>query len=187
MQKMPQQAADDFETFGGRTVVITGGAPGIGLATARMVVDRGGSVILMGRSPERLKAAREALGSAASTRGQDRLCRHRSCRSSRYRGRWNPSRSSVDLDTRHARQLFEIKYWGQHNSIKYAAPRMAPHGSVVLFSGWISRKPAAEMSTLAAIDGAIEALARTLALVLRVARLRRSVPADSLSTQLHKA
>jgi hypothetical protein len=43
------------------------------------------------------------------------------------------------------------------------------------------------MSTLAAIDGAIEALARTLALVLRVARLRRSVPADSLSTQLHKA
>jgi NAD(P)-dependent dehydrogenase (short-subunit alcohol dehydrogenase family) len=67
MQKMPQQAADDFETFGGRTVVITGGASGIGLATARMVVDRGGSVILMGRSPERLKAAREALGSAAST------------------------------------------------------------------------------------------------------------------------
>jgi hypothetical protein len=66
--------------------------------------------------------------------------------------------------------LFEIKYWGQHHSIKYAAPRMAPHGSVVLFSGWISRKPAAEMSTLAAIDGAIEALARTLALVLRVAR-----------------
>jgi hypothetical protein len=66
--------------------------------------------------------------------------------------------------------LFEIKYWGQHNSIKYAAPRMAPHGSVVLFSGWISRKPAAEMSTLTAIDGAIEALARTLALVLRVAR-----------------
>src|SRR5262249_10879965 len=41
-----------------------------------------------------------------------------------------------------------------------------PHGSVVLFSGWISRKPAAGMSTPAAIDGAIEALARTLALEL---------------------
>jgi NAD(P)-dependent dehydrogenase (short-subunit alcohol dehydrogenase family) len=72
----------------------------------------------------------------------------------------------VDLDTRQARQLFEVKYWGQHHSIKYAAPRMVPRGSVVLFSGWISRKPAAEMSTLAAIDGAIEALARTLALEL---------------------
>jgi NAD(P)-dependent dehydrogenase (short-subunit alcohol dehydrogenase family) len=176
MQKMPQQAADDFETFGGRTVVITGGAPGIGLATARMVVDRGGSVILMGRSPERLKAAREALGSAASTIQLDvtdedavrtafaDIDRVDHLVTAALRGRL------VDLDTRHARQLFEVKYWGLHNSIKYAAPRMAPHGSVVLFSGWISRKPAAEMSTLAAIDGAIEALARTLALVLRVAR-----------------
>ena len=32
-----------------------------------------------------------------------------------------------------------------------------------LREGWISRKPAVEMSTLAAIDGAIEALARTMA------------------------
>jgi NADP-dependent 3-hydroxy acid dehydrogenase YdfG len=71
MQKIPQQVANDFEAFGGRTVVITGGASGIGFATARMVVDRGGSVILMGHSPERLKAAREALGSAVSTNQLD--------------------------------------------------------------------------------------------------------------------
>jgi NADP-dependent 3-hydroxy acid dehydrogenase YdfG len=68
MQKMPQQVADDFEAFGGRTVVITGGASGIGLATARMIVDRGGSVMLMGRSPERLKAAREALAGCGKSR-----------------------------------------------------------------------------------------------------------------------
>jgi len=181
MQKMPRQVADDFETFGGRTVVITGGASGIGLATARMVVDRGGSVILMGRSPERLKAAREALGSAASTvqldatdedavrtafADIDRVDHLVTAAAGTLRGRL------VDLDTRHARQLFEVKYWGQHHSIKYAAPRTAPHGTVVLFSCWISRKPAAEMSTLAAIDGAIEALARTLALELELAPVR---------------
>jgi NAD(P)-dependent dehydrogenase (short-subunit alcohol dehydrogenase family) len=72
--------------------------------------------------------------------------------------------------------LFEVKYWGQHHSIKYAAPRMAPHGSVVLFSGWISRKPAVEMSTLAAVDGAIEALARTLALELAPVRVNAITP-----------
>src|SRR5262249_56070380 len=62
---MSQRITDDLDAFGGRTVVITGGASGSGLATARMVVDRGGRVILMGRSPERLKAAREELGPAA--------------------------------------------------------------------------------------------------------------------------
>jgi hypothetical protein len=36
----------------------------------------------------------------------------------------------VDLDTRRARQLFEVKFWGQHHCVKYAAPRMAPHGSI---------------------------------------------------------
>ena len=70
----------------------------------------------------------------------------------------------IDLDTQRARELFDTKFWGQHHCIKYAASRMAAGGSVVLFSGWISRKPAVEMSTLAAVDGAIEALARTLAL-----------------------
>jgi NAD(P)-dependent dehydrogenase (short-subunit alcohol dehydrogenase family) len=38
---MPQQVADLFEIFDGQTVVIGGGASGIGLATAHMVVDRG--------------------------------------------------------------------------------------------------------------------------------------------------
>jgi NAD(P)-dependent dehydrogenase (short-subunit alcohol dehydrogenase family) len=82
----------------------------------------------------------------------------------------------VDLDTRRARQLFEVKFWGQHHCVKYAAPRMAPHGSIVLFSGWISRKSAVEMSTLAAIDGAVEALARTMGLELAPVRVNAITP-----------
>jgi NAD(P)-dependent dehydrogenase (short-subunit alcohol dehydrogenase family) len=132
-----------------------------------------------------LKVAREALGSAAATirldvtdedavrtafADIDRVDHLVTEAAGTLRGRL------AELDTRHARQLFEVKYWGQHHSIKYAAPRMAPHGSVVLFSGWISRKPAAEMSTLAAIDGAIEALARTLAVELAPVRVNAITP-----------
>jgi NAD(P)-dependent dehydrogenase (short-subunit alcohol dehydrogenase family) len=182
---MPQQVADRFELFRGQTVVITGGTSGIGLATARMVIDRGGNVILMGRTRERLKAAREELGAAASTvqldvteedavkaafASIDRIDHLVTAAAGTLRGRL------VGLDTRHARQLFEVKFWGQHHSVKYAAPRMATHGSVVLFSGWISRKPAVEMSTLAAIDGAIEALARTVALELAPVRVNAITP-----------
>jgi NAD(P)-dependent dehydrogenase (short-subunit alcohol dehydrogenase family) len=60
--------------------------------------------------------------------------------------------------------------------VKYAAPRMVPHGSIVLFSGWSSRKPVIELPTLAAIDGAIEALARTMALELAPVRVNAITP-----------
>ena len=43
---------------------------------------------------------------------------------------------------------------------------VAPHGSVVLLSSGVTRKAAVEMSTLAAVNGAIEDLARAMALQL---------------------
>ena len=182
---MSQRITDDRDAFGGRTVVITGGASGIGLATARMVVDRGGRVVLMGRSLGRLKAAQAELGAAAATieldvtdedavrravTGIERIDHLITAAAGTLRGRL------IDLDTQRARELFDTKFWGQHYCIKYAAPRMAADGSIVLFSGWISRKPVVEMSTLAAVDGAIEALARTLALELAPVRVNAITP-----------
>ena len=182
---MSQRITDERDAFGGRTVVITGGASGIGLATARMIVDRGGRVILMGRSLGRLKAAQAELGAAAATieldvtdedavrravTGIERIDHLITAAAGTLRGRL------IDLDTQRARELFDTKFWGQHHCIKYAASRMAADGSVVLFSGWISRKPAVEMSTLAAVDGAIEALARTLALELAPVRVNAITP-----------
>jgi NAD(P)-dependent dehydrogenase (short-subunit alcohol dehydrogenase family) len=160
-----------------------------------MVIDRGSKVILMGRTRERLKAAREELGPAATTvqldvtdedavkaafASIDRIDHLVTAAAGTLRGRL------VDLDTRDARQLFEVKFWGQHHSLKYAAPRIAAHGSVVLFSGWISRKPTVEMSTLAAIDGAIEALARTMALELAPVRVNAITPGQ-IDTPLWRA
>lgn len=47
----------------GKTVVITGGSGGLGLALAQRLIHRWGChVIATGRSPERLEAARAAIG-----------------------------------------------------------------------------------------------------------------------------
>jgi 3-oxoacyl-[acyl-carrier protein] reductase len=48
--------------FTGRRVVITGGAGGIGVATARAVLERGAHVLLIDIEEDRLIAARESLG-----------------------------------------------------------------------------------------------------------------------------
>ena len=49
----------------GRKVLITGGASGIGLATARRFVDEGARVALLDRDPSGLDQALQALGEAA--------------------------------------------------------------------------------------------------------------------------
>ena len=45
----------------GKVAVITGATGGIGEATAKLFLDEGASVMLVGRSAERLKATRERL------------------------------------------------------------------------------------------------------------------------------
>jgi len=49
----------------GRRVVVTGGSSGIGLATARALLDRGARVCVVARDPERLGSAVDALGDSA--------------------------------------------------------------------------------------------------------------------------
>lgn len=46
----------------GKTVLITGGTSGIGLATAKLFRDEGAQLIITGRNPERLAAAQQELG-----------------------------------------------------------------------------------------------------------------------------
>jgi 3-oxoacyl-[acyl-carrier protein] reductase len=48
--------------FTGRRIVITGGAGGIGIATARAFLDRGAHVLLIDIEEDRLVAARDSLG-----------------------------------------------------------------------------------------------------------------------------
>lgn len=50
--------------FSGKTVLITGGTSGIGLATAQRILSEGGKVIVTGSRDESLQRAREALSGA---------------------------------------------------------------------------------------------------------------------------
>jgi len=57
--------------YEGKRVVITGGTSGIGLATAKALVDGGARVLVTGRSPASLEVARVELGPAAIVERSD--------------------------------------------------------------------------------------------------------------------
>ena len=165
----------------GAHIVITGGGSGIGLATARRALALDAEqVVVAGRDADRLAAAAAHLGSRSTPLVLDvtdeTAVRHAlqavgpfdhlvTAAAGNYRSTF------PQLDTAAARQLFESKFWGQHHCVRHGAPLLRSGGSITLFSGWISRKPAPGTSTLAAVDGAIEALARVLSLELAPLRV----------------
>lgn len=175
-------------TFAGQRVAITGGSSGIGLALARRVGRLGATPILLARDETKLHAARRALADehihavtspldvtdeaaverTFATLGE--LDHVVTAAAGTLRGRL------TDLTTGDARALFESKFWGQHHCVKHAAPFLRSSGSIALFSGWIARKPMIGTSTLAAVDGAIEALTRVLALELAPVRVNAVTP-----------
>ena len=58
----------------GKVAVITGGTTGIGLATAKRFAAEGAKVVITGRNPETLEAARQEVGDSVevSTPGRSR-------------------------------------------------------------------------------------------------------------------
>lgn len=173
------------QNFANQHVVITGGSSGIGLCLAQDLARRGARLTLLGRDLAKLEqAAAQVEGpvQVASVDVSDEaavagffgalgpLDHLVTAAAGTVRG------TVVELEVARARALFESKYWGQYLCAKYAAPQLAARGSIVMFSGWISRKPMAGVSTLAAVDAAIEALGRTLALELAPRRVNVITP-----------
>src|SRR5258708_25060844 len=56
-----QKSGGDMSEFAGKGAIITGGGRGIGLACARLIAQRGGSVVLIGHDRELLHRAEDTL------------------------------------------------------------------------------------------------------------------------------
>lgn len=148
-------------------------------------MERGASVVIAGRTVEKLEAAKASLGGAAEMRRLD-VTREAEVKSFFAEiGAFDHLVTAapgvvfgrvLDLETAAARDLMESKYWGQYHSARHGAPMMPPDGSITFFSGWLGQNPMLSTSSFAAADGAVEALARVLALELAPIRVNTVVP-----------
>jgi NAD(P)-dependent dehydrogenase (short-subunit alcohol dehydrogenase family) len=131
--------------FGGKVAVITGGASGIGLATARRIVSEGGRVVLGDLDAAALSPVAEELGDAVEVVAGDvsveadveRLVETAVVRfggldvAFANAGIGSAARL-VDLDVAEWSRVLDVNLTGPYLLIKHAARRMGGGGSIVV-------------------------------------------------------
>ncbi|HUZ23255.1 MAG TPA: SDR family oxidoreductase [Streptosporangiaceae bacterium] len=163
--------------FDGKTILITGGGSGIGLATAHRLVDVGASVVLAGRNRDRLEAAVKDLNApdrvlavptdVATTSDLDALMAAAGQRFGRLDGVFanagvaNFSRSA-DVSETEFDELVGVNFKGVYFTVAKALPLLNDGASVVLNGSWLIHRGIAFTSVYAATKAAVANLAHTL-------------------------
>ena len=167
------------------TALILGGTSGIGLATGRRLLDQGVTVHVGGRSRERLDAVaatdpglvghqvdaldRAGVAALAASIGPvDYLVITLS-------GSEGPG-PIADLDLTMLRRAFEAKFWGHVTAIQAVLPHLAAAGSITLLGAVSARAGVPGTAGIAAINGAVEAMVKPLAVELSPRRVNGVSP-----------
>ncbi len=173
-------------TLANKIVVLLGGSSGIGLATAKAAKAEGADVIITGRSQSRLDAARAEIGGEVRTVALD-VADEGGMRAM-FEGLSRVdhifvSAATVTLggglkpDTDKLRPGMDTRFWGSIYAAKYGAPKMPPEGSIVFCSGTSAWRPFPGSGGVGAAScGAVEALARSLAVDLAPIRVNVVAP-----------
>jgi NAD(P)-dependent dehydrogenase (short-subunit alcohol dehydrogenase family) len=165
----------------GQKVVVVGGSSGIGLSTAELAKREGADVIIASRNAERLNSVAGNLGATAiaadvtSDKSVENLFRacgpvdHVVVTAAQLRT--GPFKTVAMEDVR---ATMEGKFWGAWRVARSADIR--PGGSLTLVSGYLSIRPRPNSAIVGAANGAIESLARSLALELAPVRVNAVSP-----------
>lgn len=171
------------EALKDKHVVVIGGSAGIGKAVAIGAASAGARVSIASRNGERVKAAVAEIGSMSRGAVVDQTDPH--SLKSFFAGTGEVDHlvlagSEVKPGAFRAQSIADAqasmmsKFWGQYAAIK--AAKLAPGGSVVLFSGAASRKVSVGVPSLSAINAAVEALGKALAVELAPVRVNVMSP-----------
>jgi NAD(P)-dependent dehydrogenase (short-subunit alcohol dehydrogenase family) len=164
-------------------VLVFGGSSGIGLATAAAAAKAGAAVTIASRSQTKLDSALVKLNKTGRAIVLDTGDAGAIERFFADEAPWDHvivsaaqtrTRSVRTLDLADARAAMESKFWGAYRVAR--AAKIKDSGSLTCISGGLSVRPSARSVLQGAINAALEALARGLALELASVRVNAVSP-----------
>jgi NAD(P)-dependent dehydrogenase (short-subunit alcohol dehydrogenase family) len=170
----------------GKIAVVTGAGSGIGLAIAERFGAEGAEVVLVGRQKERLDEAAARIGGGAHgvsvDVGEEEQVRQLMEDLPRVDILCTMAGKAVfgpidELPPSAWKDLFHARFFGQIYAIHYAVPKMPEGGVILLCSGIADAAYVPDYAGGAAIGGAVNAMAKNLAVELAP----RSIRVNALS------
>ncbi|WP_318272140.1 SDR family oxidoreductase [Microbispora triticiradicis] len=175
----------------GRTAVLIGGSSGIGLAAGVLLRSVGARVVLVGRDPDRLKAAVSRVRSAGPAEdpddavlavpgdaGDERTLAEAFDKAGHAdhalvtAGGLSGAGPLTGLSADDIRTTLESRLWPAFAVARAAADRLPPGGSLTFSSGILVLRPAPGLTAPLSVAGAVETLTKVLAVELAPARIR---------------
>lgn len=166
--------------FKDQIVVVVGGSSGIGLATAKAAHAEGASVVIMGRSQDRLDQATAQIGNEArgvqvdieQENSVDDAFAEIGQLNHLFISAQDAATALLSETTKDKlRPTLDSKIWGALHVVKHAASRIQKDGSIVFISGLAGRKGYSGFALAGAANAGIEAVARNLAVELAPIRV----------------
>jgi NAD(P)-dependent dehydrogenase (short-subunit alcohol dehydrogenase family) len=173
-------------SLNGKQVLVIGGGSGIGRAVAEGAVREGAHVTVASTNSEKVAAAAKQIGASSATLdvtdepsvarffagadGFDHIVF--------TAGDWNgfgPA-ALADTDLTAARRGLDVRFWGALSVAKHGAVRLPPGGSFTITGGMLAHQPMKGFALTTAGAGAIEFLARGLAVDIAPVRVNCVCP-----------
>ncbi|MEU4078862.1 oxidoreductase [Streptomyces venezuelae] len=187
--------------FTGRTVLITGGTSGMGLATAHRLLSEGAQVVVTGRTRDRVDASVAELGPRASGAVADvadlgavdalmhlvgeRHGRLDSVFANAGAGTFLPFEEITEAAFD---RTVDVNLKGVFFTVQKALPLLVDGGSVVINASWTLHRGNSVLSLYSATKAAVHNLARTLAAGLAPRGIRvNSVSPGYIDTPMYPA
>jgi NAD(P)-dependent dehydrogenase (short-subunit alcohol dehydrogenase family) len=177
-----------MKRLSGKVALVTGGNSGIGLATAKQLVEEGAEVFITGRRQAELDAAAKSLGAgvhavrADSSKLEDLDKLFEQIRASKGKldivfanagvAEFSPIGS---ISEQHYDSIFDINVKGVLFTVQKALPLLKDGSSIILNASIVGSKGFAAMSVYSATKAAIRSFARTWTTDLKDRKIRVNV------------
>jgi NAD(P)-dependent dehydrogenase (short-subunit alcohol dehydrogenase family) len=170
----------------GKKIAVIGASQGIGFETSKLLIKKGATVYMASKTKEKVDNAAKSIGQGAIAKVLDFTDElavkgffdeigeidHVVCTGS-GNSVWG---KFSEIETSMLQNAFNSKFFGYYFSAKHALPVLSKKGSIVFVIAGSARKAIPGTAGLAAVNGAILAMGRTMAAELEPVRVNLVSP-----------